>query len=89
LIKKLINYIVYIFNIIEENCSTKMYLSQRKLKKIFPFQKNANKRKATHTIENDERTANTSKNPNGNSGLKTERKENTRNDDKENQCPGN
>ena len=44
-------------------------------------QKDANKKKATHTIENDERTANTNKNPNGNSG----RKENTNDDDKENQ----
>jgi len=48
----------------------------------YKFQEGVNKKKATtHTIENDERTANTNKNPNGNSG----RKENTNDDDKENQ----
>jgi len=34
-------------------------------------QKDANKKKANHTIDNDEQTANTHKNPNGNSGKPT------------------
>ena len=39
-------------------------------------------------IENGERTTNTHRNINGNSGSKTgDQKENTKNDDKENECP--
>jgi len=44
------------------------------------FDDDANKKKAAHTIENDERTANTHRNINGN----PESKENTNNDEKEN-----
>ena len=46
------------------------------------------KRRATHEIENDERTASTHRNINGNPGHKeTEQTYNVNNDDKENECP--
>ena len=48
-------------------------------------QKDANKKKVTQTTKNDERTAKTHKNPNGNLGSKSQRKTNTHDDDKENQ----
>ena len=43
--------------------------------------KGCQQEEATHTIDNDEQTANTHKNPNGNSGQKM----NTNDEDKENQ----
>ena len=68
----------------KENCITKMYLS--KLNSNFlPCQKDANKKKVTQTTKNDERTAKTHKNPNGNPRPKSQRETNTHDDDKENQ----
>jgi len=48
-------------------------------------QKDANKKKATQTNKNDERTAKTHKNPNGKPRPKLQRETNTHDDDKENQ----
>ena len=45
----------------------------------------SNKEKVTQTIENDERTAKTHKNPSGNLGPKSQRKTSTHDDNKENQ----
>jgi len=50
-----------------------------------PCQKDANKKKVTQTIKNDERTAKTYKNTNGNLEPKSQRKTSTHDDDKENQ----
>ena len=61
-----------------------MYLSKRTSHESF-CQKDANKKKVTQTIKNDERTAKTHKNPNGNLGPKSQRKTSTHDDDKENQ----
>jgi len=52
---------------------------------ILLTKKDANKEKVTQTIENDERTAKTHKNPNGNLGPKSQRKTSTHDDNKENQ----
>ena len=52
---------------------------------FFLCQKDANKKKVTQTTKNDERTAKTHKNPNGNLGSKPQRKTSTHDDDKENQ----
>ena len=49
----------------KKNCITKMYLSRRSPKNL-ACQKDANKKKVTQTTKNDERTAKTHKNPNGN-----------------------
>ena len=52
---------------------------------FFGCQKDANKKKVTQTTKNDERTAKTHKNPNGNPRPKSQRETNTHDDDKENQ----
>ena len=61
-----------------------MFLSKR-IRHLVCCQKDANKKKATQTNKNDERTAKTHKNPNGKPRPKLQRETNTHDDDKENQ----
>ena len=56
--------------------TSKMYLSKRNFN-FFTCQKDANKKKVTQTTKNDERTAKTHKNPNGNPRPKLQRETNT------------